>query len=341
MKKKMILAVMCGMILGLAACGTKDKEENDLNKNAESVIEFDQTSEAEESSDAVDTAEIQKSDKTDMITQEQALNAIRNYCYINDPGLKDMENSDDYTLYWDVTTDDDDKIVVLYRSYTAAQIRYYIDPVSGETYVTEQVPGIIDEEQRTEETLNIRDYLSAEPVGVSEDDSTPGRKDGERFETEIMIEGMTETVGYEHAISKSVGFELDYEYDSLIRNSGADNECFMSKYDDPKDPMNYLLLKHTEEDAETTLAKLKGSLSDDFEEVSTEEAELDGIGKCECMIASGVRNNKLPAGALRRVYIIPAAKGCITAEANYTIESAEGFGTRFIDILNTLTLPKS
>ena len=155
-----------------------------------------------------------------------------------------------------------------------------------------------------------------------------------------MIEGMTETVGYEHAISKTVGCELDYEYDSFVRNSGSDNECFMSKYDDPEDPMNYLLLKHTEEDAETTLAKLMGSLSDDFDEVTTEEAELDGVGKCECIITSGVKNSKLPVGALRRVYIIPAANGCITAEANYTIESAEGFGTRFINILNTLTLPE-
>ena len=30
--------------------------------------------------------------------------------------------------------------------------------ISGETYVTELVPGIIDEEQRTEESFNIRDY---------------------------------------------------------------------------------------------------------------------------------------------------------------------------------------
>ena len=44
-----------------------------------------------------------------------------------------------------------------FMSY-AAQIRYYVDPTSGDTYVTEFVPGITDEEQKTGETFNIRDY---------------------------------------------------------------------------------------------------------------------------------------------------------------------------------------
>ncbi len=34
-----------------------------------------------------------------------------------------------------------------------------IAPATGEAYTTELVPGIIDEEQRTEDALNIRDYL--------------------------------------------------------------------------------------------------------------------------------------------------------------------------------------
>jgi hypothetical protein len=70
-----------------------------------------------------------------------------------------MINSDDKTIYWDVSTSEAGEIVVLYRSYTGAQIRYYINPDSGETYATEQVPGIIDEEQRTDESFNIREYL--------------------------------------------------------------------------------------------------------------------------------------------------------------------------------------
>ena len=38
-------------------------------------------------------------------------------------------------------------------------VRYYIHPVSGETYVTEFVPGITEEEKRTDETLNVKDYM--------------------------------------------------------------------------------------------------------------------------------------------------------------------------------------
>ena len=101
----------------------------------------------------------QTESKTDTLTEKQALEAIQNYCFIKNPNLKNMMDSGEYNLYWDVHTNDTNEIVVLYRSYTAAQTRYYIDPVSGETYVTELVPGIIDEEQRTDESFNIREYL--------------------------------------------------------------------------------------------------------------------------------------------------------------------------------------
>ena len=88
------------------------------------------------------------------------MNAIKNYCFIKNPDLKNMADSNEYTIYWDVSTNASNEIVVMYRSYTGAQIRYYIEPVSGEAYVTEFVQGITDGEQRTEESLNVRDYLS-------------------------------------------------------------------------------------------------------------------------------------------------------------------------------------
>ena len=111
--------------------------------------------------DAVTTDEGAGTDQdAGTISQEQALAAIQKYCYAGDPELEKMINSGDYGAYFDVSTADSGEIVVLYRSYTAAQIRYYIDPVSGEVYVTELVPGIIDEEQRTDEKFNINDYMS-------------------------------------------------------------------------------------------------------------------------------------------------------------------------------------
>ena len=166
MKKKLILLAMCCMVFGLAACGSKDGKEGD------SVLEpipVEETAQAEETAEAPEKEQAaaqeqaavqeQAEASSGVLTQEQALEAIKNYCYANNPDLESMAESDDYTIYWDVTTGEADEIVVLYRSYTGAETRYYIDPTSGETYVTELVPGIIDEEQRTEESFNVRDYV--------------------------------------------------------------------------------------------------------------------------------------------------------------------------------------
>ena len=95
-----------------------------------------------------------------IITKEQALEAIKKYCFKNDPDLEEMMDSEDNAAYFDVSTNEEGEIVVLYRSYTAAQTRYYINPSSGEVYVTELVPGIIDDEQRTDENFNINTYLN-------------------------------------------------------------------------------------------------------------------------------------------------------------------------------------
>ena len=92
------------------------------------------------------------------ITDDQALIAIKNYCYANIPDLKEMEKSNNYTINWEVVSSDEKEIVVLFRSYTGALVRYYIDVVSGDTYVTEFVEGIMDKEERTGESFNIKDY---------------------------------------------------------------------------------------------------------------------------------------------------------------------------------------
>ncbi len=93
------------------------------------------------------------------LTEEQALTAVQNYCRISNPDLERIEKDGEYPVYWDVSSTDEHEIVVLFRSYTGAQIRYYIDPASGDTYVTEFVPGISAEEERTDERLNVWDYL--------------------------------------------------------------------------------------------------------------------------------------------------------------------------------------
>ena len=96
------------------------------------------------------------------ITDDAALSAIQNLCLEENPGIVDYLAEGEVPLYWVVESSDNKQIVVLYRSYTGSQTRYYIDRVSGETYVTELVPGIIDEETENGQTFNIRDYFTVE-----------------------------------------------------------------------------------------------------------------------------------------------------------------------------------
>ena len=160
-KRKMIVTAVLAAAMLLAACGKEDKPETD------SLFESTETGTATGQDEAVgkdaakQEAKPATDNKTEAITEDQAYNAVINYCKANNPDFDETGNAEGYTEYWDVSTDENGKIVVLYRSYTGAQIRYYVDPVSGETYVTELVPGIIDEEQKNGETFNARDYLNA------------------------------------------------------------------------------------------------------------------------------------------------------------------------------------
>lgn len=93
------------------------------------------------------------------ISSTEALNAVKNYNFENIPDLEEMTKSDDYTIYWDIASEDDNQIVVIFRSYTGSINRYYIDKNTGEAYETVQVPGIIDDEEKTGERLNIKNYI--------------------------------------------------------------------------------------------------------------------------------------------------------------------------------------
>lgn len=94
------------------------------------------------------------------LTAEQALSAVQKYCYTVNPELEAIVESGEYPVCWDISSADKDEIVVVFRSYTGALTRYYIDPKSGDTYVTEFMHGISVEEERTGESLNVREYLN-------------------------------------------------------------------------------------------------------------------------------------------------------------------------------------
>lgn len=94
------------------------------------------------------------------MSDEQALAAVKRYCMSQNPDLKDIVNAGEHEVSWQITEYSEDQIVILFHSYTGADVRYYIDPVSGEAYVTEFVSGVTAEEQRTDETLNVWDYMN-------------------------------------------------------------------------------------------------------------------------------------------------------------------------------------
>ena len=94
------------------------------------------------------------------LSDEQAAAAIRRYCRIVNPDLESVASGGEAPVYWEVSSSDESRIVVLFRSYTGAQIRYYIDPVSGAAAVTEFVSGVTETEMLTGETLNVWDYVN-------------------------------------------------------------------------------------------------------------------------------------------------------------------------------------
>ncbi|MCR5232511.1 MAG: hypothetical protein K6E53_01185 [Lachnospiraceae bacterium] len=92
-----------------------------------------------------------------------------------------------------------------------------------------------------------------------------GMQDGERFEEVIMLEGMEETVKYEHVRNDKLGIETDYEYESMVRQKEPDKESFISLYDDINKPENYLEISYRPESADTVAASVSESLSGDYD----------------------------------------------------------------------------
>ncbi len=146
---------------------------------------------------------------------------------------------------------------------------------------------------------------------------------------------MEETVQYEHVRNAYIGFEMDYEYESLERQSDAVCDRFISIYDDPEEPMNYLEVSNSAEDAEFVAASIKKSLEDDYD-IIEETYTLDRAGDCIRLDASGAKDGGGTSDILYTAYIIPADDGCRIAMAHYSFESAEGFGRRITCMVNTL-----
>ena len=108
----------------------------------------------------VNTITVMEAQGERALSDEQALAAIKRYCLRSNPALAEIVNAGEHEVFWQVSEYSEEQIVILYRSYTGAEVRYYIDPVTGDAYATEFMSGITAEEQRTDETLNVWDYVN-------------------------------------------------------------------------------------------------------------------------------------------------------------------------------------
>lgn len=149
------VTVLLGVAILLCACSGRKNVDGgtsiELKNPADTSIEI-----AQEVTTDVEDQLPEPAEAIEAYTEEQAFEAARNYYISITPGYEDNNETGDY---WDVSTNEKGEIVVLYHSYTGAINRYYVNATTGDTYVTEQVPGIIDDEQETGETFNINDYL--------------------------------------------------------------------------------------------------------------------------------------------------------------------------------------
>ena len=174
---------------------------------------------------------------------------------------------------------------------------------------------------------------AATPASVT----APTRQNGERFEGVIMLEGMEENIQYEHAVNRSAGFEMDFEYESLARYSEVGRERFVSLWDDQNNPQNYLEVTYDSGNAELVASAISATLSNDYE-VIQETYPLERAGSCIRLDASRDKGTGGVPSQMQAVYIIPASDGCRIATAHYSMEAAEGFGRRFAYMINTLNV---
>ena len=163
-----------------------------------------------------------------------------------------------------------------------------------------------------------------------------GRQDGERFEAVVVLEGMEETVHYEHIVNEALGFEMDYDYESFTRHSDPALERFISVWDGPGNPENYLEVTRSMQDAEGAAASVRAELSQEYE-LHESTRELECAGSCLRIEAAALKGSGNMADQIQVVYIIPASDGCFVATAHFAFEAAEGFGRRFAYMMNTFS----
>lgn len=173
-------------------------------------------------------------------------------------------------------------------------------------------------------------------VAAAQAESQATRQVGERFEGTIILEGMDEPVKYEHIGNEVLGFEMDYDYENFVRKTEQDSERLISIWDNPDNPEIYIEIIHSMENAETTAASIKETLSAEYD-ASMEQSTLDGAGECIEIRAEVDHNHQMSLWQLQMVFIIPTSDGgSLVVWGHYTVESADGMGARLYNMINSI-----
>ena len=164
----------------------------------------------------------------------------------------------------------------------------------------------------------------------------PDRENGERFEGSLSVLGMVETIHYEHIVNEALGLEMDYDYENFTRTSDAAGERFVSVWDDPARPENYIEVRAEAQSAEQVTEAVIAELSEDYE-LTQSTRTLDYAGECLRIEASVIKGTNRMPDQLQAVYIIPAPNGCLVATTHAFIVESEGFFKRCDDIIRTIS----
>ena len=305
MKKTVLtLILIAALVLSLAACGSAPAAQPQENAGADAPLVTDapqQSLEADAEQPAADAAEAPTSSETEV---------------------------DVYTM-------------TAYRAGGEPVILKGADGVftteAGTVYYLGN-DGMLRAEGFEDLYINDLAAKAAAPEDAAGTAPVIARQDGERFEAVIVMEGMEETVNYEHIRNEALGFEMDYDYESFSRSSEADRERFVLVWDDPANPEYYLELSYSPESAEYTADSISKSLSAEYELYRDDSFMLERAGRCIYISTSSVKGGDSSPEHLQTVYLIPAGDGCIVATEHCSIESAEGIGRRFAYMMHTLSL---
>ena len=205
----------------------------------------------------------------------------------------------------------------------------------AETAAPAPAPQATAEAQPTAEPAPA-ETAAPQPAETPAPAPAPTRRDGERFEAVIMLEGMEETVNYEHVRREDLGFEMDYDYEMFVRQSGADCERFVSVWDgNPADPVDYFEVRYDAGNAEQVADALNAALSDEYD-TTVDTRKMDNGVQANRIEASVIKGTNQMADQIEVWYIVPAADGCRIVKAHYWTADSEGYARRIAYMIYTL-----